>query len=99
MGDFKATLTQSLPSNLREYDFSTIPTLDPCLDRIKVFASIRSNFKYLYRLASIIGGTEAWILGNCNTITRIDLNGSVKDKVATTGLFGPNDISVTNEKC
>ncbi|XP_078309516.1 uncharacterized protein LOC144617924 [Crassostrea virginica] len=96
MGDFKATLTQSFPSNLRKYDFSTIPTLDPCLDRIKVFASIRSNFKYIYRMASILGGTEAWILGNSNTITRIDLNGSVKD--ATTCLFWPNDISVTNER-
>ncbi|XP_078330451.1 uncharacterized protein LOC144624495 [Crassostrea virginica] len=64
------------------------------MDQVRVIATIPTNYKPLYGVACV-GGAEAWIYGQNKTITRIDINGTVRDTVTTTCVQWPDGISVT----
>ena len=64
------------------------------MDQVRVIATISTNYKPLSGVACV-GGAEAWIFGNNKTIKGIDIHGTVRDTVTTTGLSCPGGISVT----
>nr|XP_022312099.1 uncharacterized protein LOC111117325 isoform X2 [Crassostrea virginica] len=71
-----------------------VPFLGELMDKVRVIATIPTNYTSLYGIACV-GGAEAWIYGNNKTITRIDIHGALKDTVTTTCQDGPSGISVT----
>ena len=78
---FKATLTQT--SELIQIE-------------AKVITSFSSCYESLYGVACV-GETEAWICGNNHNITRVNIKGTVMDRVTTKCQNVPYDISVTEE--
>ena len=76
-------------------DISRLRTgIGKLMDKVNVIATIPTNYIHLFGVACV-GGAEAWIYGNNNTITRVDIHGAVRDTVTTTCLYRPNGISVT----
>nr|XP_022312012.1 tripartite motif-containing protein 2-like [Crassostrea virginica] len=54
--------------------------------------------KLISEMNETVKEAEAWIYGENETITRIDIQGTVREIVTTTFHYGPNDISVTRER-
>ena len=94
IGDFRAILKQSKKQSL-----SADVTIRKggLMDNVRIIITIPTKYTSLYDVACV-GKAEAWILGDNNTITRIDIHGTVKDTVTTNGRNTPNRISVTIEK-
>ncbi|XP_078327848.1 uncharacterized protein LOC144623325 [Crassostrea virginica] len=94
IGDYRATLKQKFQPS-PSADVSRLPTgIWNFMNQVRVIATITTNYKPLWGVACV-GGTEAWIYGNNKTITHIDTHGAVRDKVTTTGQYGPDGIAVT----
>lgn len=98
MGDFRATLSQASPLNTSNTEDTR--TLTPISRRYllnaQVFTSIQSNYHALFRV-TCVGEDKAWILGNSNVISQINIRGSINEKVIIPCLFFPDDISVNIE--
>ncbi|XP_062579924.1 uncharacterized protein LOC134241932 [Saccostrea cucullata] len=94
LGEFKATLTQTSISSLT--DEVSILYVRKLLDNAQVIASIPSKIKPLGAIICI-GINEAWAQGEDNIIRRIDIHGSLKEKITTEGQSNPADISVTRQ--
>ncbi|XP_078330450.1 uncharacterized protein LOC144624494 [Crassostrea virginica] len=94
IGGYRATLKQmSLPSPSAVVSGLTTG-IGKLMDQVRVIATIPTNYKPLYGVACV-GAAEAWIYGNNQTITRIDIHGAVRDTVTTTCLDWSGGISVT----
>nr|XP_022311589.1 uncharacterized protein LOC111116857 [Crassostrea virginica] len=94
MGGFRATMKQMSHPSLSN-DVSRLTTgIGKLMDKVRVIATIPTNYSPL-RGVACVGEAEAWIWGNKDTITRIDIHGAVKDTVTTTCLLGSRGISVT----
>ncbi|XP_078328076.1 uncharacterized protein LOC144623515 [Crassostrea virginica] len=94
IGGFRATLKQMSPPS-PSADVSRLSTgIGKLMNQVRVIATIFTNSIPLYGFACI-GGTEAWIFGENKNITRIDIQGKVRDTVTTTCQYWPNGISVT----
>ncbi|XP_078327852.1 uncharacterized protein LOC144623328 [Crassostrea virginica] len=97
IGSYRATLKQLSQPSLST-DVSRLTTgIGKLMDKVRVIATIPTNYKPLYGVACV-WGTEAWIFGQNKTITRIDMQGTVKDTVTTTCLDWPDGMSVTRER-
>lgn len=95
IGDFKATLKQKHQLSL---SFSRSTTgINELMDEFREIATIPTNYKPLLGIACE-GESDVWILGRNNTITCYDIHGTLKKKVMTAFLFGPDGISVTRER-
>lgn len=68
------------------------------MDQAVVVATIPSKQKGLLCCVACVGGGEAWISGDHNTIIRIDIHGTVQNTVITKYNHGPRVISVTRRK-
>ncbi|XP_078328795.1 uncharacterized protein LOC144623831 [Crassostrea virginica] len=91
IGGYRATLNQMSPPS-PSADVSRLTTgIGKLMDQVRVIATIPTNYKTLYGVACV-GESEAWFYGNNKTITRIDIHGTVRDRVTTTW---PGGISVT----
>ncbi|XP_078327994.1 uncharacterized protein LOC144623458 [Crassostrea virginica] len=76
-------------------DVSRLTTgIGKLMDKVRVIATIPTTCKLLYGVACV-GEVEAWIFGDNETITRIDIHGAVKVTVTTKCQNGPSGISVT----
>nr|XP_022311986.1 tripartite motif-containing protein 3-like isoform X2 [Crassostrea virginica]XP_022311987.1 tripartite motif-containing protein 3-like isoform X2 [Crassostrea virginica]XP_022311988.1 tripartite motif-containing protein 3-like isoform X2 [Crassostrea virginica] len=94
IGGYRATLKQMSPPS-PSADVSRLTTgIGKLMDQVRVIATIATNYKPLFGFACV-GGAEAWIYGLNETITRIDIHGTVRDTVTILCLNMPNDISVT----
>ncbi|XP_078327854.1 uncharacterized protein LOC144623331 [Crassostrea virginica] len=62
-----------------------------------VIATIQTSYNVLGGV-ECIGDAEAWIFGNNNTITQIDIDGTVKETVTTACQNGPDGISFTKTR-
>ena len=98
MGDFRATLSQASPliTSNTEGACTLTPISRRYLLNAHLFTSIQSNYHALFRV-TCVGEDKAWILGNSNVISKINIHGSVTEKVIIPCLFFPDDISVNTE--
>ena len=74
-------------------------TIGELKDQARLIATIPTDYEYVWGVACV-GDAEAWICGNNRYIARIDIHGTVKDTVSTTGLlgvFGSDGIALTRE--
>lgn len=92
IGEYKAELTYkiNLPVDV------SYPSTKELLQLAKVIAVISCTlYQPLYEVA-FWGKNEAWICGNSNTFTRIDINGKINGHIGDTSLHSaPRDIAVT----
>lgn len=92
IGEYKAELTYkiNLPVDV------SYPSTKELLQLAKVIAVISCTlYQPLYEVACW-GKNEAWICGNSNTFTRIDINGKINGHIGDTSLHSaPHDIAVT----
>lgn len=90
IGDFKAEASLSHKSD-EDPNFQTtgLP------DEEKMITIIPTENHSLIRIACT-ELNEAWVCGEKQTITRIGLEGDVKETVTTKSLYWPDDIAVTN---
>ncbi|XP_022311816.2 uncharacterized protein LOC111117043 [Crassostrea virginica] len=94
IGGYRVTLKEMSQPNLST-DVSRLTTgIGELMDKVRVIATIPTTRNYLDGIACV-GEAEAWLFGESETITRIDIHGAVKDTVTSTCLLGPYDISVT----
>ncbi|XP_078330463.1 uncharacterized protein LOC144624503 [Crassostrea virginica] len=94
IGGYRATLKQMSPPS-PSADVSRLTTrIGKLMYHVRVIATIPTIYKPLYGVACV-GEAEAWIHGNNQTITRIDIHGTVRDTVTTTCQNGPDGIAVT----
>ena len=96
IGDFRALLKQQLQISLPAELSRLTKRIGGLKDKARVIATIPTDYKSLLGFACV-GDAEAWIYGNTQTITRIDINGTVKDTVITTCWYGPQDMALTRE--
>ncbi|XP_062581655.1 uncharacterized protein LOC134243427 isoform X2 [Saccostrea cucullata] len=94
LGEYKATLTQTSLSSLTD-EVSILP-VRKLLAKAKIIAIIPSEIKSLGPIICI-GTNEAWARGLDKFIRRIDIHGSLKDKIDTKCKSYPYDISVTRQ--
>ncbi|XP_062581661.1 tripartite motif-containing protein 2-like [Saccostrea cucullata] len=94
LGEYKATLIQSSISSLT--DEVSILSMRKLLGKAKVIATIPSRIKPLGAVICI-GANEAWTQGKVNLIRRIDMHGSLKEKITTECKQYPNDIEITRQ--
>nr|XP_022295812.1 uncharacterized protein LOC111105731 [Crassostrea virginica] len=68
----------------------------PLLDSARVLRTIRPSkpYKHLRRIVCL-GAAEAWVIGEKANVKRIDIHGSVKEKVRCQNI--PSDISLTEK--
>lgn len=92
IGDFKAILTETLLPHKWDEDPNLQTTELP--DEEKMITTIPTENDSLIRIACT-ELNEAWVCGEKQTITRIDLEGNVKETVTTKCLYWPDDIAVT----
>nr|XP_022312329.1 uncharacterized protein LOC111117483 [Crassostrea virginica] len=94
IGGYRVTLKEMSQPNLST-DVSRLTTgIGELMDKVRVIATIPTTRNPLDGIACV-GEAEAWIFGESETITRIDIHGAVKDTVTTTCQYGPDGISVT----
>ncbi|XP_048741289.2 E3 ubiquitin-protein ligase TRIM71-like [Ostrea edulis] len=93
LGEYKACLTQTTLSSLTE-EVSNL-SLQNLLDQAKSITTISTGVNPLYNVA-YVGVDEAWVSGKDKTISRVDIQGSVRDTVTTTCIW-PADITVTRQ--
>ncbi|XP_062581659.1 E3 ubiquitin-protein ligase TRIM36-like [Saccostrea cucullata] len=94
LGEYKATLTQTSLSSLTD-EVSNL-SVRKLLDKVKIIASISTGIKPLGPIICI-GTNEVWACGEDKVIQRIDIHGSLKDKITTDCEPYPSDISVTRQ--
>ncbi|XP_062581656.1 uncharacterized protein LOC134243428 [Saccostrea cucullata] len=94
LGEYKATLTQTSISSLT--DEVSILSVRKLLDKAKVIATIPSRIKSLRHIICT-RNNEAWACSGDRFIRRIDIRGSIKEKIATKCKPSPNEISVTRK--
>lgn len=95
IGDFKAILTKTSLSHRSDNDPNLQTTELP--DEAKMLTIIPTENDSLIRIACT-ELNEAWVCGEKQTITRIGLEGDVKETVPTKCLYWPDDIAVTNRE-
>ncbi|XP_078330161.1 uncharacterized protein LOC111117609 [Crassostrea virginica] len=93
IGGYRATLKQMSQPSLST-DVSRLTTGIRNMDKVRVIATIPITYNPLWGVACV-GEAEAWIYGDNETITRIDIHGTLKDTVNTTCQEEPGGISVT----
>lgn len=93
MGNFKAILTETSLSH-RSDDNPNLQTSE-LPDETKMLTIIPAENDSLIRIACT-ELKEAWVCGEKQTITRIGLEGDVKETVTNKSLYWPDDIAVTN---
>lgn len=93
--EYKATLKQAELSSQTDTVFSSMSTRD-LLDKAKVFATFPTGVESLWRI-SCLGTEEAWLSGKGKTITRVDIDGFVRESVTSTCQKTPVDIAVTRK--
>ena len=99
IGDFSAILKQFPQTSLRADISRMTKTIGELKDQARLIATIPTDYESLFDVACV-GDAEAWIRGYNRKVTRIDINGAVKDRVSTTSLldlYGPADIALTRE--
>ena len=77
----------------------SLPSLDDSrtrniLDKVRIITTIPTPYEPLDGVVCV-GEAEAWVYGDNETITRIDIDGIMWNTVTTTCLDFPGDISVT----
>ncbi|XP_061186776.1 E3 ubiquitin-protein ligase TRIM45-like [Saccostrea echinata] len=93
LGECKATLSQTSLSNLTE-EVSYL-SMKEFVDKVRVIATIPTGAES--PLVVCVGADKAWVTGKYNTLTCVDIHGSVHETITTTCLDSPNDISVTRQ--
>nr|XP_022311816.1 tripartite motif-containing protein 3-like [Crassostrea virginica] len=94
IGGYRVTLKAMSQPNIST-DVSRLTTgIGELMDKVRVIATIPTTRNPLDGIACV-GEAEAWLLGESETITRIDIHGTVRDTVTTTCIKGPTGISVT----
>ncbi|XP_078330866.1 uncharacterized protein LOC111117833 [Crassostrea virginica] len=94
IGGFRATMKQMSQPSLYTDVFHLTTGIGKLMDKVRVIATIPTTYKPLLGVACV-GDAEAWIYGENEIITRIDMHGAVKDTVKTTCQDWPGGISVT----
>lgn len=90
MGEMKAILTQTSISHGLHVQTTELQ------NEAKKLTVIPTNYDSLTRV-TCTGLNEAWVSGDNQTITRINLEGGVKETVTTKCLYWPDDIAVTSQ--
>lgn len=93
--EYKATLKQAELSSQTDTVLSSMSTRD-LLDKAKVVATFPTGVESLWRI-SCLGTEEAWLSGKGKTITRVDIDGFVRESVTSTCQKTPVDIAVTRK--
>lgn len=93
--EYKATLKQAELSSQTDTVFSSMSTRD-LLDKAKVVATFPTGVESLWRI-SCLGTEEAWLSGKGKTITRVDIDGFVRESVTSNCQKTPVDIAVTRK--
>ncbi|XP_078330167.1 uncharacterized protein LOC144624376 [Crassostrea virginica] len=94
IGGYRAILKEMSQPSLSTDVFHLTTGIGELMVKVRVIATIPTTCNPLDGIACV-GEAEAWIFGESETITRINIHGAVKDTVTTTCQFGPYDISVT----
>nr|XP_022291270.1 tripartite motif-containing protein 2-like [Crassostrea virginica] len=87
--EFKSLMHEIVPFRCR-----LTTGIGKLMDKVRVIATIPTPCIPLLSVACV-GESEAWIYGDNETITRIDIHGAVKDTFTTKCLCWPSGISVT----
>ena len=95
IGDFTAILKQILQTSLPADVSRLTKTIGELMDKARVITTIPTDYKKIG--VACVGNAEAWIRGNDRNVTRIDINGTVKNIVKTTGPFTTDGIALTRE--
>lgn len=93
IGEIRAILTKTSLSHILD-DYTYLQTTE-LPDEAKMLTIIPTENDSLIRVACTVLD-EAWICGEKQTITRIGLEGDVKETVTTKCLYWPDDIAVTS---
>uniref|UniRef100_A0A8W8M9P4 B box-type domain-containing protein n=1 Tax=Magallana gigas TaxID=29159 RepID=A0A8W8M9P4_MAGGI len=93
LGEYTATLKQAELPSQKDAKFSSLTTRD-LLDKAKVISTFPTGVESLWRI-SCLGTDEAWLSGKGKTITRVDVDGFVRESVTSTCQKTPVDIAVT----
>nr|XP_022311421.1 uncharacterized protein LOC111116726 [Crassostrea virginica]XP_022311422.1 uncharacterized protein LOC111116726 [Crassostrea virginica] len=94
IGGYRVTLKEMSQPTLST-DVSRLTTgIGKLMDNVRIIATFPTTYNPLYGIACV-EELEAWIYGENEIITRIDLYGGVKDTFTTTCQSGPGGISVT----
>nr|XP_022293307.1 uncharacterized protein LOC111103949 isoform X1 [Crassostrea virginica] len=93
LGDMTATLT--LPAMRKSPDQITTSSKES-FDKAKIVASFPTECRPLGKI-TCFGSEDAWICGENQEITRIDIHGYVQDVVRTTCKYWPAGIMVTKQ--
>ncbi|XP_078328004.1 uncharacterized protein LOC144623463 [Crassostrea virginica] len=94
IGGYRVTLKEMMQPSLST-DVSRFTTgIGKLMDKVRVISTVPTTYNPLYGVACV-EEVEAWIGGENETITRIDIHGAVKDTVTTTCLDGSDGISVS----
>ncbi|XP_078330870.1 uncharacterized protein LOC144624775 [Crassostrea virginica] len=97
IGGYRVTLKEMSQPSLSTNVSRLTTEIGELMDKVRVIATIPTTYNPLLGVACV-GEAEAWIYGENKTITRIDIQGTVRETVTTTFHYGPNDISVTRER-
>nr|XP_022312181.1 uncharacterized protein LOC111117373 [Crassostrea virginica] len=97
IGGYTAILKQMSQSSLSTEVSRLTTGTGKLMDKVRVIGTIPTTYSSLWDVASV-GEAEAWIYGQNETITRIDIHRAVRDTVTTTCQYWPGGISVTRER-
>ncbi|XP_062592609.1 uncharacterized protein LOC134254059 [Saccostrea cucullata] len=92
--EYKATLRQEAISSL--VNEVSVLSVRKLLDKAKVITTISTGMKPLIGI-SCTCTNDAWAHGEDKVIRRINIHGSLKEKITTKCESGPSDISVTRQ--
>lgn len=95
LGEYKASLKMAELSSQID-SLSTTKSTRDLLDKAKAIATFPTRVESLWRI-SCFGTNEAWLSGKNKTITRVDMDGFVRETVTATCQKIPVDISVSRQ--